>query len=170
MRLCSLLALLSAVAVSAADPEAVHSLAISADVPVVAVAPRRAGRFATHLPSLTYALTLTVGCAEDWRPHSVSISVADSKVSFAADKLQGTGAVEFELRIPSSQIAPVRIENFCVAVETGVSQQETLTISDVLSAQGSLRCATDSAQTIRYVTRPLDVTLECDTPGASNEF
>ncbi len=170
MRLCSLFAFFMAVAVSAVEPEAVHELGISADVPVVAVAPRRPGRFALRLPTLTYALTLTAACAENWRPNSISISIVDSKVSFPADRLQDAEALEFELRIPSSQIAPLRIENFCMTNESGVAHAKTLTISDVLSAQGSLRCATDSTETIRYVTKPLDVMLECDMPDAANDF
>ena len=77
-------------------------------------APRRPGRFAMRLPSLTYALTLTTDCDENWQANSVLISVADSRVSFDAEKLREDTSLEFKLQIPSDQIAPLRIENFCV--------------------------------------------------------
>lgn len=153
----------------AVDSEPVHNIVIKADVPVVAVAPRRPGRFALHLPSLTYVVTFTAECEEDWQPDSASISVADSRVSFGSTKLQENKTLEFELTIPSSQLAPLRVEEFCVRSESAALDQGALTIAAVLSVQASLRCAADSGQSMKYVTQPLDVKLECEVPEEASD-
>lgn len=86
--------------------------------------------------------------------------------------------LDLELQVPSNQIAPVRIERFCVqddqqdfqADEAGdnnepaSADENTVIISAALSAQASLLCATDSEQSITYITKPLDVMLECSVP------
>jgi len=149
---------------AAAEPEPAHEIEISADVPSVTIAPRRPGRLTMRLPSLTYVLTVTAECDENWQPNSVSISVADSSVSFDADRLQEGATREFELRVPSDQIAPLRLESFCMKDNVINTEQGGLTIPAVLSAQASLRCQTGSAQSIRYVIKPLDVRLECELP------
>jgi hypothetical protein len=120
-----------------------------------------------NLPGLTYAMTVTVNCDTDWRPDSVSVSVADSRASFNADELQVGGELTLELRIPSNQIAPLRIERFCIADDSDVPDatiQDRITVSGVMSAQASLRCATGSEQSTMYVTKTLDVMLECAEP------
>jgi hypothetical protein len=162
-----LIALLaSAVSVAfATEPGPVHHIEISADVPSVAVAPRPPGRFTMRLPGLTYALTMTADCGKNWNPDSVSISVADSRISFNKDQLQDGDLLEFELRVPSQQIGPLRLEQFCVISEqANIAEHSTITIESLLSAQASLRCATDAEQSTRYVTVPLDVSLECVVP------
>jgi len=151
----------------AAEAEPVHDFGISADVPIVTVAPRRAGRMTMSLPGLTYAMTLTVDCDTNWQPDSVSISVADSRTSFNAEQLQAGRELNLELRIPSIQIAPLRVEKFCVVSDLNTPEaliQNRITVPGVLSAQASLRCATDSEQSMLYVTKPLDVVLKCDAP------
>jgi hypothetical protein len=121
-----------------------------------------------RLPSLTYALTLTTRCASDWKPVSVSINVADSTKSFGTDDLQVGETLSFDLQIPSNQIGPLTLEQFCVRSEQAEADS-ILTIPSVLSAQASLRCATGSAESIRYVTVPLDVLLECVDSPPSND-
>jgi hypothetical protein len=149
----------------ATEPQPVHRIEILADVPTVAVAPRRPGRFAMRLPSLNYELTMTANCDEDWRPDSVSVSVADSSKSFDAEQLQVGDSIEFDLQIPATQIGPLRLEHFCISDEDFIAANEAkITIESVLSAQASLLCATDTERTIRYVTVPLDVSLECVRP------
>ncbi len=151
----------------AAELEPVHDIGISADVPTVTVAPRPAGRLSMRLPSLTYALTVTVECDANWQPDSVTISIADSRTSFNAEQLQADRELKLELRVPSNQIAPLRIEQFCISGEKAkpdTADQNRITVPAVMSAQASLRCATESAQSIMYVTKPLDVMLECAVP------
>ena len=161
-----------------AEPRPVQGIEISVNVPTVMVTPRRAGRFVLlRLPSLTYALTLTTFCDKNWQPASVSVSIADSGKSFNAQQLQGVAMLETKLQIPAIQIAPLPVEQFCIKDKQkefqpgNADDNETpsgtnankITISSVLSAQASLLCATESEQFITYVTKPLDVTLECNT-------
>lgn len=146
----------------ATDSGPVHDIEIIADVPSVAVAPRRSGRVTLQLPSLIYALSVTLSCDHDWKPDAVSINVADSRVSLTADQLQSGESLQLELRVPSNQIAPLRLEQFCISDEQGsVRVQDRMSVPSVLSAQASIRCTTGSAQSIRYVSVPLDVSLEC---------
>ncbi len=160
------------------EPRPVPGIEISANVPTVTVTPRRTGHFSLRLPSLTYTLTLTAYCEENWQPASVSISIADSRKSLDAEQLGLASVLDLELQVPSNQIAPVRIERFCVqddqqdfqADEAGdnnepaSADENTVIISAALSAQASLLCATDSEQSITYITKPLDVMLECSMP------
>jgi hypothetical protein len=161
-----------------AEPRPVAGIEISADVPTVTVTPRRAGRFGLRLPTLTYTLTLTAYCEENWRPASVSISIADSRKSLDAEQLEQATVLDLQLQVPSNQIAPVRIERFCIEddqkefqpgdtgdnKELAGADENTVIISAALSAQASLLCATDSEQSITYITKPLDVMLECSVP------
>ncbi|MFQ6004153.1 MAG: hypothetical protein ACE5OQ_01505 [Woeseia sp.] len=155
----------------AAGPRPAQRIDITADTPTVSVQPRGAGRIAFRLPTLTYALTLTMVCDEEWRPASVSINVADSRMSIDEELLRSSAAIDVELKIPSNQIAPLRIERFCVEENTdGVPPDDNfVTIAAALSAQASLLCILESEQSIVYVTKPLDVTLECETPEVARD-
>ena len=149
---------------NAAATEPVHDIELTVDIPTVTVTPRPPGRITMRLPGLTYALTVAVYCEANWQPDSVSISVADSGASLDAEQLQADRELKLELRIPSNQIPPLRIENFCIA--GGMKTPDTttrnrITVPGVMSAQASLRCANESAQSTMYVAKPLDVVLEC---------
>ena len=151
----------------AAETVPVHDIKITADVPTVTVSPRRAGRTTMRLPGLTYEISVTVNCETNWQPDSVSISVADSRASISAEELQASKELGLQLRIPSNQIAPLRVENFCVdggADDVDAISPNNITIPGVVSAQASLRCSTESTNSIMYVSKPLDVLLECTLP------
>jgi hypothetical protein len=151
----------------AAETVPVHNIEITADVPTVTVSPRRAGRTIMRLPSLTYEISVAVNCETNWQPGSVSVSVADSRASISAEELQASKELSLQLRIPSNQIAPLRVEHFCVdggSNEPGVVSPNSITIPGVVSAQASLRCVTESADSMMYVSKPLDVLLECTVP------
>ena len=101
----------------AAETAPVHNIGITADVPTVTVSPRRPDRTTIRIPGLTYEMSLTVDCEANWRPDSVSISVADSRASLNAEQLQVSRELGLELRIPSNQIAPLRVEHFCTGTD-----------------------------------------------------
>lgn len=150
----------------ASEPEAVGGIDISADIPTIRIAPRLAGRSPMQLPDLPYAMVVNARCEETWRPVSLSISIADTSKSFGATQLQSNETLNFEVEVPSSQIAPVHLEKFCVEGQDVDDQDigKMLKIPAILSMHVSLRCAADSEQSIRYVTEPLDVILECNLP------
>ena len=162
----SFVATVASMAIAAAS-EPVHDIEITVDVPIVTVTPRPPGRVTIRLPSLTFAVTVAVDCEANWQPDSVSISVADSGASLDAEQLQAGGELQLELRIPANQIAPLRMEKFCIADDLDgpdAVNQNSISVPGVLSAQASLRCATESKQSTMYVTKPLDVVLECAAP------
>ena len=162
--------------VISAEPEPAQVIEISVNVPTVMVTPHHTDHFISlQLPSLIYDLTLTTFCDKNWQPISVSVSIADSGKSFNARQLQGTAILKTQLQIPAMQIAPLPVEQFCIKnkqekLQPGNtnnnetpsgSNRNKITISSVLSAQASLLCATETEQSITYVTKSLDVTLEC---------
>ena len=163
-----ILTTVASITIGAASSTApVHNIEITADVPTITVSPRRPGRTSMQLPSLTYELSVIVECEANWHPESVSISVADSRATLTADQLQTSTRPGLKLLIPSNQIAPLRVEYFCIVGggdEPGTVRPNTITIPGVMSAQASLRCVTESTKSTMYVSKPLDVILECATP------
>jgi hypothetical protein len=170
MRLTLIFGFFATVASIAAEPDSLRGLGLTANTPTVEVSPRLPGRVNISLPSLTYAMSVTVDCEANWQPDSVSIGVADSRASFNAEQLRASRELTLELRIPSEQIPPLHVEHFCIIGdrdESDTTNTDKITISGVLSAQASLRCATESAKSITYLTKPLDVVLECAVPKPS---
>ena len=112
---------------------------------------------------------------------SLFIGIADTRKAVAADGLQEGTPLAFELVIPARQLAPVVLEGFCtttraatetvtdatkVATETtleeAVPPSDSLQINSIMSAQGSLRCATDDGrESVTYTGHALDVLLVC---------
>jgi hypothetical protein len=161
--------------VSAAD-----SLALSADTPVVSQSARGPGRGSLRLPALEYQFEVLARCAEGFSPESLSLSAADTRVSLTSDIIDHKGTTEVRLRIPADQIAPVVVEDFCVASsdDTPVSDQQItdrseegdrITIAAMLSVSGSLLCKNDEEGLMTYVSLPLDVTLVCERQNETAE-
>ena len=144
------------------------ALLIVADTPVIAVEPRAPGRNPLMVPELEYNFVLKAGCPDDQKPESLLLSIADVRHVFPAAELGGDLA-EVRLTVPARQLAPIVLDNFCVVdpargEETGVAtvgSGEPLTITAVLMAHASLRCADDNEQSMRYVSIPLDIQLRC---------
>ena len=172
MRPALIIGFVTAVTAFATETEPAHDIRVTADIPTVMVTPRRAGRMTMRLPSLIYAMTVSVDCEPNWQPDSVSINVADSRASFNAEQLQAGRELKLELRIPSSQIAPLRVEQFCIAGDKDIPERlepNSITVLGVLSAQASLRCATESRQSTMYMIQPLDIQLECAVPESTED-
>lgn len=153
---------------SAAGPTlAKDTLTVAADTPVVTLVPRNPGRRFVRLPTLEYTFEIRTECSDERLPGSLSLNVADTRKSLAADKIVSDGATEVSLRIPASQIAPLVIEDFCIVEAerdgNGMSDAQTqITIPAALSAQASLLCEGDEDNAMTYVSRPLDVLLVCE--------
>jgi hypothetical protein len=157
---------------------------IAAIPPVVAVTAGAPGRQFVELPTLEYSFEVTAQCSDSRTPQSLSINVADSRISLSPADLAAEAPRAFVLKIPGRQIAPVAVDDFCV-LDDGNSVAETedmaidigpvaaepeprlLTVGAALSAQASLVCGSgDGERHITYVSRPLDVTLSCPMPAA----
>lgn len=158
-----------------AENSASGPLTVAAEIPVVSVIHHPPGRYFLTLPTLEYAFDVGAQCNGNATPESLSINVADSRLTLSAAELGGNGQQRVVLEIPARQIAPIAIDNFCVidindavaviepagspvAVIPGPLQ---ITVDAALSAQVSLLCSNESEREITYVAQPLDVNLSC---------
>lgn len=143
------------------------TLTVVADSPAVTLAPRNPGRNFVRLPTLDYKFEIRAECSAGRLPGSLSLNVADTRTSLQTDKIVSDGPTELSMRIPANQIAPLVIEDFCVAQPesdgNGVSELQTqITIPAALSAQASLLCEGPEDKAMTYVSQPLDVLLVCE--------
>src|SRR5690606_2956911 len=89
-------------------------------------------------------------------------------------------ADELVLTVPARQLAPIAVDDFCVAGHddpaangpaglppAGEDPRQRLTVPAVVSAQASLVCGGESGTDISYVTQPLAVTLACTAPAGA---
>lgn len=150
------------------------TLVINANTPVVEVARRSAGRRFIRLTSLDYKLELNAQCAAGFGPMALSISVADTRKSPAADTISAGGPISMTLTIPAPQISPIAIDNFCVEpgenpplmANNQANGEESLEVKAALSVQASLLCANEIDKHMIYASKPLNVVLLCKVPDA----
>ena len=163
---------------AAADDAGSDRLELAAEPPVVTVSATAPGRRFVDLPALEYRFAVQAACTGSRTPRSLSISVADSRVALAGAALDEQAAGELVLTVPARQLAPIAVDDFCVAgpaasevMPAGVERASAsasasaaprlLTVPAVVSAQASLVCGDEAGSHISYVTKPLAVTLSC---------
>ena len=112
------------------------TLIVAADTPSAEVTPRRAGRSFLRLPAIEYQFDLKAECDDNWSAESLRVSVADTHTALGAQQLVEDASIR--LRIPAKQIAPLVLEDFCVA-----------------------RDAEEDERKMTYATQSLDVDLVC---------
>jgi hypothetical protein len=175
--------LLSALHICSADADdgGQHTLSVTAEGATVSVPPQPSQRHFFDLPSLDYVFRVEARCHDDWEAASLSLNVADSRVTRSAAELAGAADHELSLEIPARQLAPVAMRDFCVIEQpaegsaiteeapdagrgTAALTRGQMTIDAALSVHASLRCRLGEEQRIVYVTEPLDVTLHCERP------
>ena len=138
------------------------NLVVSSSTPDVNISSRASDRFAIRLPGLQYEFQFELGCEAGYEPDSVLLSVADTRKRFAVNEMPLDSDSGISMKIPASQIAPLSIEGFCLASESGGKQRsDRVTVRGILSAQASLLCSGDEDQRLMYASRSLDVTLKC---------
>lgn len=128
------------------------------DTAVAAIAPRSTSK-PISLPTLTFALRAEARCPALLAPESVSISIADTRITI---KPETDGALEKSIRVAEKQLGPLAVEDFCLA-DNAADAGESLQVDDALSAQLSLRCVGEDRESISYQTAALSVTLQCET-------
>lgn len=165
------LTLLAIVFACSANAAADNSLQLAADTPKVSIDRRDTERNFLRLPTVEFAFRIDAACSETLQPVSLLLSVADSRKILQADEIEGNSATEIALNIPASQIAPVAIQGFCEETSPQDNQSsrrqpspghEEITLTAALSAQASLRCASDTDEQTVYTSMPLDVILVCN--------
>ena len=159
---------------SANDSAPTHSLAISPSTPRIEISPRNPGRTYVRLPTLEFTSEIIANCSALFSPKSVSLNIADSRETISIDESAGSVAdVRLALNVPAKQLAPLIVENFCVApvsddTQDGARQHDTsndrnMMVRSVLSVQAALLCVNEDRQEMVYQSSPLDITLVCNT-------
>jgi hypothetical protein len=145
-------------------PARANDLDVKASTPDVTISTRPAGRRSLRLPSLEYTLTVDASCRASLAPATLSLNIADTRLSMAADKLAGDSPLQFSIAVPAAQIAPVTIDRFCVNNDPEAPGQggTTVRIEAALSVQASLLCASEETNEMTYSSETLDVILICD--------
>lgn len=134
---------------------------VSSNTPLVKMAPRTRGRF-IRLPSLDFELTVEAVCPFGLQPQSVTLSIADTRMTLAAEDIAAQVAAPISITVPAAQIAPFAAETFCRSDDVDTQSASLVTFSSALAAQASLRCDDASNQAITYVSHPLDVSVSCE--------
>ena len=147
-----------AAGVAQADPA--ERATVLAGPAVVEIKPQPPGRRLIRLPALEFPLTVRPSCIEA-DVASVSISVADTRHSLAAASFADATSFEILLRLPGRQIAPLAVDEFCIAGESQEAHGESKDVADVLTANVALRCTTETGSAISYESLSLDVRLLC---------
>jgi hypothetical protein len=146
-------------------------LEVSASTPEVTISTRPAGRNFIHLPALEYHFQVAARCHVAMNPTSVSLSIADTRVTVPADVLATGSALQLSVSIPATQIGPVAVAGFCVndAAKAIPGARSTVRIAAVLSAQAAMLCIDETSNHITYVSEPLDIILHCESAGGTEE-
>jgi hypothetical protein len=134
-------------------------LLVEFDAAVAKIALRSSSR-PIQLPSLTFAVRIEASCSTPLAAKSISISIADTRINVQADD---TGLIEKTIRVPTKQLGPITVNDFCV-VGGDASSGQQLQLRDALSAQLSLRCSGETQESMTYETVALEVALQCDVP------
>lgn len=148
--------------------DAAGRLSVSIDPARVEIDQQAMGRQLIRLPALEFALKIEADCGGSQDAASVSISIADTRLTIHRETLVEKAVIEKTVRVPQQQVPPMGIQDFCVA-DAEMSNEAgspNLLINDALSAQLSLRCINDDQQqTVLYRTVPLAIDLSCREPS-----
>lgn len=153
------------------------------------IAPRAPDK-PVQFPDMTFTLQATASCPAAELPASVSVSIADSRITIAPGD---DGRFEEEILVSAQQLGPIVARDFCLdnemsdpATDESENQprntadresseasgeqpdyNERMQIRGALSAQLSLRCKGENSESISYATEPLNVELLCKSPEQS---
>jgi hypothetical protein len=144
-------------------PAVAGELDVSANTPTIVISTRPAGRNFIQLPSLDYLFAIDAQCPAELQPSSITISIADTRVSDA--DVSAPMPLQIPVTVPAAQIGPIAVDRYCTVNEAEESEtpDSKMTIPAVLSAQISLLCAGESGSEMTYSSTSLDVVLECAT-------
>ena len=164
---CSILIAAATVSAMAQAPERAENLRLLASTPTVTISPVAGGRQPVMLPALSLTISALSACDEGWRPRKLSLSVADIRraVTFAGQP--DSAETTFDVEIPQAQLAPVVIEDFCLAADDAAVEEAPLLLTGYMSAQGALRCSRGEEEKVSYTSRAFDVLVECARASAA---
>ena len=161
-------------------------LDISAQTPEIQIQPRASSSGFMLLPKLAYTFDVDAQCAQEMKPVSLLISVADTRKMLTGEAIGDDPAIVVTLDVPADQIAPIAIRDFCMitsssdaTVEPALTGSGSRNLPAILSAQASMRCAAVMEESTSdpqmpheetvYASTPLNVILNCQIPEPSVE-
>ena len=160
--MANLFFLIFGAAVGTVDGILPERLLVDAQAAVVEIDPVPNDRQLIRLPNLQFALAIEPLCGATGRVESISVSAADTRRNYSVDDIDEQPVIDAALLIPSQQLGPVRIGEFCRAPIANTVGDMELTIQGALTAHLSLRCVNDEEQSITYVSQALDIVLRCN--------
>jgi hypothetical protein len=137
-------------------------LLVDAQAAVVEIDAVAEDRQLIKLPNLQFELAIRPTCGAAGRVESISVSAADTRQSYGVDDINEQSIVNAPLSIPSQQLGPLRIGDFCHTAVANKADDMEMTIWGALTAHLSLRCLNDEEPSITYVSQALDVVLRCN--------
>lgn len=144
----------------------VDRLSVAAEPAVAVIALQEGGRKLVQLPELEFLLSVSPRCAANGRPESVSITIADTRMTLRGEALQAAATVDVPVRVSANQLAPFVLQEFCL---DAAAEGDSITLASVLSAQASLRCARGEQQSIVFAAEPLDIQVHCIRSASAAE-
>lgn len=136
---------------------------VRAEPAVVEVGSRPVGTRLLRLPDLAFPVTIENRCTEDSSVQSISISVADTRQTYRPVDFDSESTIATTLGVPHDQIGPLAVGEFCMQNVGETQSPLSLRIRDVLTANVSLRCASDARQSVVYEALVLHVELLCNS-------
>jgi hypothetical protein len=139
-----------------------EQLLVDAQAAIVEIDAVAEDRQLIKLPNLHFELAIKPMCGAAGRVESISVSAADTRQSYGVDDINEQSVLNAPLSIPSQQLGPLRIGDFCRTAIANNAEDLEITIRGALTAHLSLRCLNDEEQSITYVSQSLDVVLRCN--------
>lgn len=115
-----------------------------------------------RLPDLEFDLRIEPRCDPEASVRSVLISVADTRLQLDGDDFDDSAVLQPTLILPRVQAGILRVDGFCR--ESDSVLESRLRIDAVFTARLSLRCTSESRESVAYANVPLDIVLQC-RPG-----
>ena len=144
----------------------VDRLRVHAEPAAAVLAMQQGGRTLVNLPPLEFRLSISPHCADNGRPESLSITIADTQRTVSGEDLQSKTSIDVSMRVSANQLAPFALRGFCVDPAAG---GESLVLTAALAAQVSLRCARGERQSIVFAAEPLNIRVDCIRSAAGAE-
>jgi len=162
MRCLSFLFVLTAITASdTVHGDAVGYLVSEVEPVLVEIKPLSAARRYVARQDLEFTLIVEPLCPADMRIGSVSVTAADTRMTFSGSEFDEQAQVKTTLIIPRRQVVAIAIDDYCRQGETASTLKYDLQIDAAYTASLSLRCISDEKQSIIYLAQPLGVILSC---------
>lgn len=169
MKLFSITGLLAAALSTTAGASAVDGiLTVQAKESTAQLEPRDAEHSQIMLPTLELAILASFDCPADSKASALTISVSDTHQYFGPQQIADVVSLEATFSVPSNQLAPVTIPEFCVA--GAPIDDQGLSLPGIATAQVSLRCGSENnPPTVYFTSTSVPVRLYCQ-PDEDSEL